>query len=94
MTSKRHLYYITRPRILCGSNKIGMHDNTGSTVLADTYLFVRNGCGMTPDAPGLNPQDLTPLLVKLDAVIEMADYLHEISASCGSENSDTQVSTS
>ncbi|MCQ2356969.1 MAG: hypothetical protein MJ014_08225 [Methanocorpusculum sp.] len=49
---------------------------------------------MTPDAPELNPQDLTLLLVKLDAIIEMADYLHEISASWGRGNSDTQVCSS
>lgn len=78
MTLKRHLYYITRPRILCGSNKIGTYDNTGNMVLADMYLFIRNGYGKIPGVPKLNQQDLTHLLVELDTAIEMADYLHEI----------------
>lgn len=95
MTSKRYHYYITSPRVLCGSNKIGTYDNTGNMVLADTYLFIRNGCGMTPGVPELNQQDLTLLLVELDTAIEMADYLHEIyQLLAEAEISDTQVCSS
>ncbi|MCZ9312795.1 MAG: hypothetical protein O0V67_05420 [Methanocorpusculum sp.] len=95
MTSKRHLYYVTSPRVLCGINAISTYGSTGNTVLVGTYLFVRSRCGMTPCVPNLNQQDFTLLLVELEAAIEMADYLHEIyQLLAEAEISDTQVCSS